>query len=216
MRVAWSATHQEFLLSDGYYFSGLYRELSKREILIEEVDDFDRLFEYDVIIFNYPENTFEQEEKEKIKRVLEEDRKRIIFTAHFRGKDGVAEVCNGIVKEFGIDILKEAVRDELNHLEDDSLIITTDNVERYASGVKEVVFPYSAPLSVSDGVESILKGRDTAVSDSGKRSPVLVAQKSFESGSRLIVCGSCIFWDNFSLFRLDNLQFAINLILGSE
>ncbi len=76
MRVAWSATHQEFLLSDGYYFSGLYKELSKRGVLIEEVEDFDRLFEYDVIIFNYPENPFEQEERERIKKSLQEDKKK--------------------------------------------------------------------------------------------------------------------------------------------
>ncbi|WAM31771.1 hypothetical protein [Caldicellulosiruptor naganoensis] len=216
MRVAWSATHQEFLLSDGYYFSGLYKELSKRGVLIEEVEDFDRLFEYDVIIFNYPENPFEQEERERIKKSLQEDKKRIIFTAHFRGKDGVAEICNAIAKDFGINIMQEAVKDESYHLEDDNFIITTNNIEKYASGVKEVVFPYSAPLSISDGVEIILKGRDTAVSDSGQRSPILIAQKSFENGSKLIVCGGCIFWDNFSLFRLDNLQFVMNLILGNE
>jgi len=216
MKVAWSATHQEFLLSDGYYFSGLYKELTKRGVLIEEGDDFDRLFEYDVIIFNYPENPFRVEEKKRIQKVLNEEKKKTIFTAHFRGKDGVFDVCNAITQDFGITVLPEGVKDECCHLEDDSLIITTDNIKKYASNVKEVVFPYSAPLSLSDGVEVILKGRDTAVSDSGEKAPILIAQKSFESGSKLIVCGGCIFWDNFSLFRLDNLQFVVNLILGNE
>lgn len=216
MKVAWSATHQEFLLSDGYYFSGLYKELTKRGVIIEEVEDFDKLFEYEVIVFNYPESQFTEEEKEKIQRALNKENKKIIFTAHFRGKDGVFDVCNAVTTTFGITVLPEGVKDEHCHLEDDSLIITTDNIEKYATGVKEIVFPYSAPLSISDGVEIILKGRSTAVSDSGKKAPVLVAQKTFENGSKLIVCGSCIFWDNFSIFKLDNLQFVVNLILGNE
>lgn len=78
------------------------------------------------------------------------------------------------------------------------------------------MFPYSAPLEVGNGAEVVLEARKTSLTDSGKKSPVLIAQKRFESGGKLIVCGSCIFWDNFSLFRLDNLQFVINIFEGAE
>ncbi|WPX08742.1 hypothetical protein [Anaerocellum danielii] len=216
MKVAWSATHQEFLLSDGYYFSGIYKELSKRGVLIEEVEDFDRLFEYDVIVFNYPENPFSNDEKEKIREALVQKCKKIIFTAHFKNKDGVSEICNNVTREYEINILPEGIKDEVHHLEDDLFIITTDEVKLYREGVKEVVFPYSAPLEVGKGSEVVLRARKTSRTDSGQKSPVLVAQKRFENGGRLIVCGSCIFWDNFSLFRLDNLQFVVNIFEGAE
>ncbi|BCS82377.1 hypothetical protein [Anaerocellum diazotrophicum] len=216
MKVAWSATHQEFLITDGYYFSGLYKELFKRKIEIKEVDDFNKLFEYDVIVFNYPENPFSNEEKEKIREALQQKGKKIIFTAHFKNKDGVSEICNSITKEYGINILPEGIKDKVHHLEDDLFIITTDEVKLYQKGVKEVVFPYSAPLEVGNGAEIILRARKTSLTDSGKKSPVLIAQKRFESGGKLIVCGSCIFWDNFSLFRLDNLQFVVNIFGGAE
>lgn len=55
---------------DGYYFLGFYKEFCKRKIEIEEVDYFDRFFEYDVIVFNYLENFFSDDEKEKIREVL--------------------------------------------------------------------------------------------------------------------------------------------------
>lgn len=216
MKVAWSATHQEFLLTDGYYFSGLYKELCKRKIEIEEVDHFDRLFEYDVIVFNYPENPFSDDEKEKIREALVQKGKKIIFTAHFKNKDGVSEICNSITREYEIDILPEGIKDEIHHLEDDLFIITTDEVKLYREGVKEVVFPYSAPLEVREETEVVLRARETSLTDSGKKSPVLIAQRKFESGGKLIVCGSCIFWDNFSLFRLDNLQFVVNMFEGVE
>ncbi|MGH2331591.1 hypothetical protein [Thermoanaerobacter mathranii] len=216
MKVAWSATHREFLLSDGYYFSGLYRELSKKGIVMEEVEDFDKLFEYDVIVFNYPENPFTDEEKKEIRKLLESYKKKIIFTTHFRNKDRVSEICNGITRDYGIYILPEGVKDEKFYLEDDFLIITTDNIELYNQDVKEVVFPYAAPLHIEDEVDVVLRGRETSFTDSNKNSPILIAQKRFDSGGKLMVCGSCIFWDNFSLFRFDNLRFVINMFLDME
>lgn len=212
MKVAWSATHSEFLLSDGYYFSGLHRELLKRGIVVEEVGDFEKLFQYDVVIFNYPEDPFDEKEKMIIKKALESGKKKIIFASHFRNKDEVSEICNGVTKDYGIYILPEGVKEKEFYLEEDPFIITTDQIFLYSEGVKEIVFPYAAPMEIRDRVEVVLKGRSTSFTDSNGTSPVLIAQKSFDSGSKLIVCGSCIFWDNFSLFKLDNLQFAVNLI----
>ncbi|ACX51761.1 hypothetical protein Adeg_0613 [Ammonifex degensii KC4] len=216
MRVAWSSTHQEFLLSDGYYFSGLAREAHKRGIVIEEIDDFAALFAREVIVFNYPEKPFTPEERARIEWAVKNEGKRVVFTAHFRNKDGVAAICSKVTEPFGIKILPEGVRDEVHSLDEDPFILVTEAVEAYNEKVKKVVFPYPAPLEVGPEVRVILRGMDTAHTDTGVPAPILVAERTFPGGGSLVVCGSCIFWDNYSLFRLDNLPFALSILQGRE
>jgi hypothetical protein len=46
-RVGWSITHQEFTITDYYYFSILQREAEKHNIIIEEVDRWEKLKDYE-------------------------------------------------------------------------------------------------------------------------------------------------------------------------
>ena len=41
-KVAWSVAHQEFIISDHYYFSKLNKYAKEENILIEEVDDINK------------------------------------------------------------------------------------------------------------------------------------------------------------------------------
>ncbi|HAA89297.1 MAG: hypothetical protein XD63_1092 [Thermoanaerobacterales bacterium 50_218] len=214
LRVAWSSTHQEFLITDSYYFSILAKESQKNGIVIEEVPVFTELFCYDVVIFNYPEKPFNKEEIELIKKSVVEEGKRVLFTAHFQNKDNVAKICSKVSRHFGLLVLPEEVFDDVNHIADDPYIVPTSRVFTYNNGVKEVVFPYSAPLELLDEAKVILRGMETTITRKGKTSPVLVAEKNFPSGGSFALSGSCIFWDNYSITKADNLRFALNLIKG--
>ncbi|MCS7083973.1 MAG: hypothetical protein NZL90_03175, partial [Aquificaceae bacterium] len=62
VKVGWSITHQEFTISDYYYFSILQKEALKQNIIIDEVSDWKSLENYHTIVFNYPEIAFSENE----------------------------------------------------------------------------------------------------------------------------------------------------------
>jgi|LDZS01.1.fsa_nt_gi hypothetical protein len=216
LRVAWSSTHQEFLISDSYYFSILAKESQENGIIIDEVSVFTDLFSYDVVIFNYPEKPFKKEEIELIKKSVVEEGKRVLFTAHFQNKDNVAKICSKVSRQFGLLVLPEEVFDNVNHIANDPRMVLTSKVFTYNTGVTKVVFPYSAPLELLEEAKVILRGMETTTTRKGKKSPILVAEKNFPSGGSFTLSGSCIFWDNYSITKADNLRFAINLIKGAK
>lgn len=214
-RVAWSSTHQEFLISDAYYFSRLAQGAPEEDLVIEEVGDFAELFSYDTVVFNYPESPFNHKEIRTIIEGVTVKGKRIIFTAHFQNKDDVARICTEVSRHFGLLVLNDQVTDHENHLEGDPFRLVTSRVLAYNRGVSKVVFPYSASLEVLDaGVLPILRGMETSRNSKGLPSPVLAAEKTFPSGGSFVLCGSCIFWDNYSITLGDNFRFALNLLMG--
>ncbi|MCF6096626.1 hypothetical protein L1766_06385 [Thermovorax subterraneus] len=211
-KVAWSSSHGEFLISDSYYFSILKREAQKRGIEIIEVADFDELFSYPVIVFNYSERPFDEQEIEIIERAVKQG-KRILFTGHFNNKDNVARIANEVSARFGLRLKEDEVVDDENFASDDCRMVITSRVEAFGDGVKRVVFPYSAPVEILNSeAKVILRGEDTSRDSSGKRAPILAAQRPHPSGGSLVLCGSCLFWDNYSILREDNLSFSLNLL----
>lgn len=212
LKVAWSSSHAEFLISDSYYFSTLERESRRKGIEIVEVADFDELFCYPVIVFNYSEKPFDELEIKAIERAVKNG-KRVIFTAHFNNKDNVAEICNAVSERFGMKLKKDEVVEKEHFDQGDCRMVITSRVEAYANGVNQVVFPYSAPIEVlTPDVRIIVRGQESAFTGSGERAPVMAAERRMPSGGSLVVCGSCLFWDNYSILRKDNLAFSINLL----
>lgn len=212
MKVAWSSSHGEFLISDSYYFSALERESRKKGIEIVEVSNFDELFFYPVIVFNYSEKPFDEAEIKTIEKAVRGG-KRVIFTAHFNNKDNVAEICNAVSERFGLRLKEDEVVEEESFADGDCRMVITSRVEAYAEGVNQIVFPYSAPIEVlNPDVRIIVRGKESAFTGSGEKAPVMAAERKMPSGGSLVVCGSCLFWDNYSIFREDNLAFSINLL----
>lgn len=214
VRIAWSSTHQEFLITDSYYFSILAKESQKQGLIIEEVSEFPDLFSYDVIVFNYPEQPFTEEEINQIKRAVTEEHKRVIFAAHFQNKDNVAYICSQVAQHFGMRAYPGEVMDRENCLMDDPYMVVTSNVLAYNEGVQKVVFPYAAPIEVYGPARIILRGMPTTRTKEGQAFPVLMAEKVLAGGGSFILSGSCVFWDNFSIGQLDNLKFILNLLKG--
>ncbi|MCG0239828.1 MAG: hypothetical protein L6E13_11775 [Firmicutes bacterium] len=216
MKVAWSSSHGEFLISDSYFFSVLERESKKRGIEIVEIPDFEELFAYPVIVFNYSEVPFEEREIARIEAAVQEG-KRVILTAHFKNLDNVVEICNKVSERFGFRLRADEVVDETHFTAEDPHMVVTSRIEAYRDGVKRVVFPYSASVEIlRPEIRVVARGEETARTGGGEKAPVLAAEARTAAGGSLVLCGSCLFWENQTILREDNLTFSLNLLTGTK
>ncbi len=187
IRVAWDSSHGEFLINDYYYFSKLKRYAEKEGIVIDQVDDFDRLWDYDVVVFNYPEIEFSREEVERIVE-MGKSGKKIVLLAYYSNVDGVSENVNRVAENFGLRLENSVIVDEENNTGDPMFPIAIWRG-------KEVVMPCSAPAR---GGEAIVKGKD------------VFAVKS----ENVAVFGTCVFWDNYSIDLKANRELALSILRG--
>jgi len=83
IRVGWSITHQEFTITDYYYFSILQKEAERAGIVIEEISDWSSLEKYDTLVFNYPEKPFTEAEGRWIEKLVWERGKKVILLGYY-------------------------------------------------------------------------------------------------------------------------------------
>lgn len=204
--VGWDASHGEFLVEDYYYLSKLGKLLREKGIKVNQVEDFDELEEYDVIVFNYPEEEFEKKEVERIEKWLSEG-KRIIFAAYYQDMDKTATNINKVLSELKIPlrINNDVVIDSKNNLGDEMFPLCKYN--GYT-----VVMPCTSSLTVAGSNALILS---TGITKPKKRkSPIVGAM--YKNGGELVVLGTCVFWDNYSLDLVDNKILAFDLLTGKR
>ncbi len=187
MRVAWDASHGEFTITDYYYFSKLSKVAEKEGIVIEEVNSFWKLGEYDIIVFNYPEIFFRKREVARIKTWVKKG-KKIILAAYYSNFDRVAENVNRVAEKFNLRVNYDLIRDPDRNAGDDMFPIAN-------CGDLEVVMPCSASVS---GGEPFVVGKD------------VFAAKT----DGVLVLGTCVFWDNYALEFADNKEFAVRILSG--
>ncbi|MEM0350892.1 MAG: hypothetical protein QXR27_05665 [Archaeoglobaceae archaeon] len=187
MRIVWSASRGEFSIGDYYYFSKLTRIAEKFGLQMEEEKIFGKLGEYDLIVFNYPEIKFSASDIAKIKKWTKKG-KKIILTGYYSNVDKVSENVNRVARHFGLKINYDLITDEEKNAGDPMFPIAR-------CGELEVVMPCSA--SVSGGKSFVIgKGIFGAVKDN------------------VLVLGTCVFWDNYSIDLAKNRDFAIKLLKG--
>ncbi len=186
MKVAWDASHGEFLINDYYYFSKLKRYAESEGIEVRQLDEFEKLWDYDVIVFNYPEIEFSKNEINKIVSMSRD--KKIVLLAYYSNVDGVAENINRVARNFGLEVVNSVIVDEEENTGDPMYPIA-----RWRG--KEVVMPCSAP--VRGGVD-IVKGKDVFAAKSGN----------------VAVFGTCVFWDNYSIDLKSNRELALSILKG--
>jgi hypothetical protein len=188
MSVGWDATHGEFTIEDYYYFSKLKKLSEKEGIEIVEVKRFQELANYDVIVINYPEVKFRKTEIARIKSWVKRG-KKVIFAGYYSNLDGVAENINRILeKTSDVRINSDVIVDEVNNIGDSLFpMARCDDLE--------VVMPCSASVS---GGKPFVVGKD-----------VFAAHHN-----GIIVIGTCVFWDNYSIELAENRDFAIRLLSG--
>ncbi len=192
MKVGWSSSHGEFLIEDYYYFSKLRKYARANNIDIIQESSFYRLEKYDVIVFNYPEKTFRIRELGRIRNWIKKG-KTVIFTSYYNNIDRVSEIINRVLKKIGSEIRLryDTVNDDSNNYNDPMFPIGKWKA-------KEVVMPCTSSIS----------GGESVVSNNGYS---LASYEDIGEG-RVVVVGTCVFWDNFAIDLLSNREFAISLL----
>ncbi len=215
-KIGWSASHREFIVSDHYYFSHLENLLQKNGYQLEEVEDFSRLGDYDVIVFNYPEDPFSDMEMNLMKEWLK-DGKKIIYTSYYKDEDNVSDVLNDFLKDFGFYFRRDIVKDAVNNYNGDELFVVTSNVdEKLSRDIEKVLLPCSASIKIVDGdVVPLVRAEETATSSSGVAGSELVLVASKKAGNgEIIAVGTAVFWDNYSIDKFSNKNFILRMIGG--
>ncbi|NPB06205.1 MAG: DUF4350 domain-containing protein [Aquificae bacterium] len=211
MRVGWDISHQEFTVTDYYYFSILQKATRKEGITVDEVENWEELDRYDVIVLNYPEIPFTQEEVERVRRWVEEG-KRVILAGYYKNEDRIADTCNSLARAFGLELNPDEVTDPESNYRNEPYFVVTSRVKAFNDGVEAVMFACSASVTVKNpNAKVLLEAENTAVSNKGFK-PVLGAYYESESGGQFCLLGTCVFWDNYSIELFSNLRFALNLL----
>ena len=79
IRIGWDISHREFTIRDYYYFSKLYDTLISLGAVVEELMDIRNINGYDIVVFNYPEEPFNNEERRIIRKFVEQGGRVIIL-----------------------------------------------------------------------------------------------------------------------------------------
>jgi hypothetical protein len=218
-RVAWSITHQEFTITDYYYFSKLSKEAQKVGILIEEVDRWEKLKEYDTIVFNYPEIPFTEEEAQDMEKLVWEEGKKVILLGYYKNEDRIADTCNTLARRFGMELNSDEVIDEVNNHQGDKYFVVTSKLRRYTKNeknevvVQKIVLPCTASIRpLMPDIKVVARGEDTAKSNQENYTLLIAEQIAPPSGGYFCLAGTCVFWDNYSIDLYDNLAFSLNLL----
>ncbi len=213
IRIGWDISHREFTIRDYYYFSKLYDTLISLGAVVEELMDIRNINGYDVAVFNYPEEPFNNEERRIIRRFVEQGG-RVIILGYFRNEDHIADAINSLAIDFGVILLADEVIDPVNSLDPKGLFLITSRILHYNQGVNKILLPCTASLRIiSNGVHPIVYTEETAFSKQNGRAPPVFARVQIGKGE-MIIGGSCVFWDNYSIEKFDNKKFAMNLLLG--
>ena len=213
VRVGWSITHREFTITDYYYFSILQREAREAGIEIDEVEDWNKLGEYDTVVFNYPEIPFREEEIKDVERWVWEEGKKVILLGYYKNEDHIADTCNTLARSFGMELNSDEVTDEKNNHNGDRYFLVTSKIRRYKGKVEKVLLPCTASIKpIMPDIKIVVRAEDTAVSSEGNYTLLIAERIAPPSGGYFCLAGTCVFWDNYSISLYDNLNFSLNLL----
>ncbi len=210
-KVAWSVAHQEFIISDHYYFSKLQRYAKQSDIQIDEVDDLQKFSKYDTVIFNYPEIPFNSDEVDFIQDLVKSGKTVGIF-GYYKNEDRIADTCNTLSERFGIHFNGDTIIDNINNHEGDNLLVLTGDTYNLPDNIKKVMLACTDSLTTTKPeVRPLIHGENTAESKYGKET-ILFAEYIDPSGGRFIAGGTCVFWDNYSIDLYNNKELSLYIL----
>ncbi|ACO03114.1 MAG TPA: hypothetical protein DEP48_04170 [Persephonella sp.] len=213
-KVAWSLAHQEFIISDHYYFSKLERYARENDIKIDEVDDVERFSDYDTVIFNYPEIPFKEEEVDFIEELVRKGKTVGIF-GYYKNEDRIADTCNTLSERFGIKFNGDIVTDPFSNYENDDLLIVASDCTNLPENIKKVMLACTDTLTTTKKeVRPLIYGSDTAKSKLGLDLLLFAEYVHPESGGKFIAGGTCVFWDNYSIDLYNNKELSLYILTG--
>ncbi|MGB9638018.1 MAG: hypothetical protein ACP5RD_03735 [bacterium] len=207
--IVWSYTKGEFVVFDHYYFSKLYSFLSK-EYNLYIPTFFDDIFnhEIDIIVFNYPEIEFQDNEVQKILELFYNG-KTILFLSYYNNEDNSSKICNKVLNRVGLNINYDEVIDKINNIENDEYLLVTSKVnDLLKKNVNKVILPCSSSIGII-GNNRDFKYIDLVLSENGV--PLVKGVFNNNNNGKILAFGTCVFWDNFSLIKFDNFHFTKNI-----
>lgn len=213
IRIAWDISHQEFTIEDHYYFSKLNRELKNRGVEVFELDKFSDVLKENVsvLVLNYPEKAFNKDDLKTVQKFLVLGG-RVLILGYYKNEDHVADTINSLTKHFGLLLRTDWVYDPVNNRDGDELFVVTSKIYHFNEGVSKVLFPCVASVEIiNKEATKVAKAEDTAKSSLGVE-PILMAKLQLGKGL-LVLGGTCVFWDNYSITEHSNLVFSLNLLL---
>lgn len=212
MLLGWSIAHQEFTINDYYYFSKLLSLINRLGIKLTILNEIRALSNLDVIVFNYPEKPFTREEIKILHNFMSKGG-RVIILGYYNNEDGVADNVNSFTRHYGVIINNDVVIDKANSMDKEGLFIITSRIHASLRGVRRVLLPCTASIrSVNEKSINLIMSEDTAVSSKYGHVPISLFKLIKVGMGELIVGGTCVFWDNYSIDKLDNEKFVINLL----
>ncbi|MEN3033647.1 MAG: hypothetical protein ABDH18_01490 [Aquificaceae bacterium] len=219
VRVGWSITHQEFTITDYYYFSILQKEASRQNILIEEVSDWKSLENYSTIVFNYPEMPFSEREVKDVERWVYELGKKVILLGYYKNEDNIANNCNTLARAFGMELNSDEVTDDKSNHNNEPYFIVTSKIRRYNKdeknkvSVKSILLPCCASIKpLMPDIKIVARAEDSAISNQGNYTLLIAEHIASQSGGYFCLAGTCVFWDNYSITLYDNLAFSLQML----
>ena len=213
IKIGWDISHQEFTIKDHYYFSILKSKLLDEGALVSEVRLFKDVFKYDVLVINYPEKLFTKSDTKLVNKYLERGN-RVIACGYYDNEDMVADNVNSLSTHFGLSLKKDRVRDRLHNLKGDDLLIVTSKILSCDCKVNKVLLPCCASITISGRSATEVVLMEHSLIAKSKKKTILAAQSRVGNG-KFILIGTCVFWDNFSINRFNNMRFALNLLLDT-
>lgn len=193
--VGWDVSHGEFTVEDPYYYGKLRRLIEERGRLIVAYR-LEELREADVIVLNYPEKHFSDQEAEFIYRLASAG-KRIIALGYCNDEDGANGVISKLLRKAGIALNPDLVEGE----GEEPYMLEVTDIYAFNEGVSKVVLPCTASMRLYGVARPMARYRHSIVG----------AMSNFFSGT-FVALGTCAFWDNFSIGLADNERFALNLL----
>ncbi len=209
-KIAWDISHKEFTIEDHYYFSILKKKLSKIGAIVSEITNFKETTKFDILVLNYPEKSFTLDDVKLVKRFMEQGG-RVIALGYYNNEDSIADTINSLAEHFGLKLMDDEVTDNVNNINDDKYFVVTSKVKAFNKNVKKILMPCTASVKIlSNKGFPIVIGEKTAKTSSGN-DPIIGARVKIGKGE-FILLGTCVFWDNYSITKFDNLQFSLNLL----
>lgn len=209
VKIGWDISHLEFTIEDHYYFSKLKSGIIKIGSTVKEVKTLDKIEDYNVVVFNYPEIPFNKKDTSLIRSYIKKGGTAVI-TGYYNNEDGVADSINTLAQGFGFELRRDQVKDKRNCLGRDELLVVTQRIELYNEGVNNVMFPCCGSINIFDNTtHPFIYTMDRTSS----RKRVIGAEAHYGNG-KFILIGTCVFWDNYALLQFSNLRFSLNLLLN--
>lgn len=215
-KIAWDISHLEFTIEDHYYFSHLKSKVEDAGAVVEEVDSFKRVADYDVIVLNYPEKPFTKSEV-KLLRDCFKNGKKIIVAGYYNNEDKIADRINSLSYHFGLSLNGDSVRDKMSNEKGDDLLVVSSRVLSYNTRVNKVFFPCTASITVHESSANpivLLENKGGATPPLRSPEETIIGAEVQSGEGKFILLGTCVFWDNFAIRKCSNLRFSLNLLLG--